>query len=642
MVGSGQAARYRPVPRARHGLPGRRSSIDGTRARQRVSERQRLRPGRAASWRSWTILASRACTAASAHRTAAWSRWRWANGIRERVAHAVVISAAHRTHPMSTAWRSVQRAIVRYALSHGEGERGLVLARALAMATYRSAREFEERFPGEAELRDGKFVFPVEAYLISRGEAYAAQYQPEAFVCLSESIDLHRIEPERITCRRRSSPFEEDQLVPIGDVRTLRDRLAGTCQLVEINSLYGHDAFLKETAVLRDCIRAVTRADTMTHKDSIKTRTVRAALETDTQHGAVVPPIHLTSTFAFGGYGEKREYDYSRSGNPTRDALGSGARGSRRRRRRRRSPLPAWARSRCVTHLVGPEQLVVVPHDCYGGTYRLFNALHARGSLNVRFVDYQQPDAARRGARGQAGAGLDRDAEQPAAAHRRHSRRSRRVPRRRARSSSADNTFLSPVWQQPLELGADLVVHSTTKYLNGHSDVVGGAVIAATPELHEQLRWWGNCIGVTGAPFDSFLTLAGPAHVACPHACARRKCRSASPSCWRSTRPCRRFTSRACRRTPAMRSRAAQQTGFGAMVSFDLHGSRGERQGAAQPHPPVLTRRVAGRGRKPDRASGQHDACRHGRSSAYSRRHSATHWCVCRSASRTARTSLAT
>ncbi len=117
----------------------------------------------------------------------------------DRVAHAVVISAAHRTHPMSTAWRSVQRAIVRYALSHGEGERGLVLARALAMATYRSGREFEERFPGEAELRDGNFVFPVEAYLISRGEAYAAQYQPEAFVCLSESIDLHRIEPERIT-----------------------------------------------------------------------------------------------------------------------------------------------------------------------------------------------------------------------------------------------------------------------------------------------------------------------------------------------------------------------------------------------------------------------------------------------------------
>jgi homoserine O-acetyltransferase len=87
---------------------------------------------------------------------------------------------------------------------------------------------------------------------MSRGETYAAHYQPEAFVCLSESIDLHRIEPERIHVPTTVVAVEEDQLVPIGDVRTLRDRLAGTCQLIEINSLYGHDAFLKETAVLRD------------------------------------------------------------------------------------------------------------------------------------------------------------------------------------------------------------------------------------------------------------------------------------------------------------------------------------------------------------------------------------------------------
>jgi cystathionine gamma-synthase len=126
----------------------------------------------------------------------------------------------------------------------------------------------------------------------------------------------------------------------------------------------------------------------MTHKDSITTRTVRAALETDTQHGAVVPPIHLTSTFAFSAYGEKRQYDYSRSGNPTRDALGAalaeleGGVGAT-------VTASGMGAVSIVTQLVEPEQLVVVPHDCYGGTYRLFNALHARGSLNVRFVDYQ-------------------------------------------------------------------------------------------------------------------------------------------------------------------------------------------------------------------------------------------------------------
>ena len=153
---------------------------------------------------------------------------------------------------MSTAWRSVQRAFVRYALSHGEGARGLTLARALAMATYRSAREFEERFSGDAVRTPEGFRFPVEAYLLARGESYAAHYRPEAFVCLSESIDLHRVEPGEIHVPTTLVAVEEDQLVPVADMRQLRDRLGGNCRLVEISSLYGHDAFLKETDVLRD------------------------------------------------------------------------------------------------------------------------------------------------------------------------------------------------------------------------------------------------------------------------------------------------------------------------------------------------------------------------------------------------------
>jgi homoserine O-acetyltransferase len=172
----------------------------------------------------------------------------------ERLRHAVVLSAAHRTHPMSTAWRSVQRAIVRYALGHGEGKRGLVLARALAMATYRSAREFEERFPGSAEPGPEGFRFPVETYLMARGESYAAVYKPEAFVCLSESIDLHRVEPEAIRVPTTLLGVREDQLVPLPDMRELRDRHGGNCSLVEISSIFGHDAFLKETEVLRDLL----------------------------------------------------------------------------------------------------------------------------------------------------------------------------------------------------------------------------------------------------------------------------------------------------------------------------------------------------------------------------------------------------
>jgi homoserine O-acetyltransferase len=168
----------------------------------------------------------------------------------QRLRQAVIVSAAHRTHPMSTAWRSVQRAIVRYALTQGDGPRGLALARALAMATYRSAREFEERFAGAPERGGDGFRFPVESYLLARGEEYASRYRPEAFVCLSESIDLHRVDAAAIRVPATLLAVTEDQLVPVADMRTLRDTLGGGARLVEISSTYGHDAFLKEKEVL--------------------------------------------------------------------------------------------------------------------------------------------------------------------------------------------------------------------------------------------------------------------------------------------------------------------------------------------------------------------------------------------------------
>lgn len=172
----------------------------------------------------------------------------------ERVRHIVVISAADRAHPLSTAWRSVQRAIVRYAAKHADGPEGLRLARALAMTTYRSSEEFAARFGGEAIQVDGRFQFPVEAYLLARGDAYAASYVPEAFVCLSESIDLHRVEAARIRVPTTLVAIREDQLVPLADMQALQARLAGPAELIELSSLYGHDAFLKERAALRPII----------------------------------------------------------------------------------------------------------------------------------------------------------------------------------------------------------------------------------------------------------------------------------------------------------------------------------------------------------------------------------------------------
>jgi homoserine O-acetyltransferase len=169
----------------------------------------------------------------------------------EFVERAIVISAADRPHPMASAWRSVQRATVKALAAHGAGAEGLKLARALAMTTYRSTQEFKQRFDGEPIKTADGFKLPVEDYLYARGQAYADSYVPEAFVCLSESIDLHRVMPEQIRVPVTLVAVREDQLVPLADIQSLHQRLNGPKQLIEISSLFGHDAFLKEATALR-------------------------------------------------------------------------------------------------------------------------------------------------------------------------------------------------------------------------------------------------------------------------------------------------------------------------------------------------------------------------------------------------------
>jgi homoserine O-acetyltransferase len=163
----------------------------------------------------------------------------------ERVGHLIVIGASDRAHPMATAWRSVQRRIVRFAADCGQAKQGLQLARALAMSTYRSAEEFAARFGGAPTLDDSRFVFPVEQYLFARGSDYAGRYRPESYLCLSESIDLHRIDASRVFVATTAIAIREDQLVPLVDMRALAARLP-MVRLHEISSIYGHDAFLKE------------------------------------------------------------------------------------------------------------------------------------------------------------------------------------------------------------------------------------------------------------------------------------------------------------------------------------------------------------------------------------------------------------
>ena len=299
------------------------------------------------------------------------------------------------------------------------------------------------------------------------------------------------------------------------------------------------------------------------------TRAVRAALESDAQHGSVVPPIYLSSNFAFESYRQPRKYDYTRSGNPTRDQLGlaladlEGGAGAI-------VTCTGLAAITLILSTLPAGARVLAPFDCYGGTYRLLTALQAKGNLVVDFVDQSNPAELRAALEVAPKLVWIETPSNPLL----------RVVDIRAVCDAAhavgalaavDNTFLSPLWQQPLTLGADFVIHSTTKYLNGHSDVVGGAVIAATAELHQDLAWWANAIGVTGAPFDSFLTLRG---VRTLHARMRVHGENTAhivefltshPEVQRVYYP-------GLKNNPGHDIACRQQSGFGAMLSFELAG----------------------------------------------------------------------
>ena len=236
------------------------------------------------------------------------------------------------------------------------------------------------------------------------------------------------------------------------------------------------------------------------------TTAVRTGIDTDRQYGSVTPPLYLSSNFSFEDFAQPRQYDYTRSGNPTRDQLGKalaklegGYDGV--------ITSSGMSAIYLVTHLLDKGDVIIAPHDCYGGSYRLFKTLNDKGLFDVRFVDQGNPSSLAEGLKSNPKLIWIETPSNPLL---------RVVDIRQICSEVGDevikvvdNTFLSPILQQPLSLGADIVVHSTTKYINGHSDVVGGAVIAKRKEVHDDLAWWANCTGITGSPFDSFITTRG-------------------------------------------------------------------------------------------------------------------------------------
>lgn len=239
------------------------------------------------------------------------------------------------------------------------------------------------------------------------------------------------------------------------------------------------------------------------------TQAIRAGIESDPHHGAVVPPLFMSTNYAFDGFDNKRTFDYSRSGNPTRALLGDALATLEGGAGAIITATGTGAMTCVVTVLLDPGDLLLFPHDCYGGSWRLFESLAAKKHFETATTDFTDPAAAAQAIRTlrpkvvwleTPSNPLLRITDIAAVAA---------VAKEVGATVVVDNTFMTPLWQRPIELGADIVVHSTTKYINGHSDVVGGAIISATPEQQEEMDFWSNVLGLTGGAFDAYQTLRG-------------------------------------------------------------------------------------------------------------------------------------
>jgi cystathionine gamma-synthase len=303
---------------------------------------------------------------------------------------------------------------------------------------------------------------------------------------------------------------------------------------------------------------------------SKNTIAIRTALESDEQYRAVIPPIYLTSTFAYKEIGVEQRYDYTRSANPTRDALaeavsvlegGFGA----------TVTSSGMAATTLVTSLLNPNDYVIVPHDCYGGTFRLFSQLAERGLLQVKFIDQSDINLFQQTIKQYQPKIVWVESPSNPLLRVVDIQDISKILKQSNTLLVVDNTFLTPIFQTPFKLGADIVIHSTTKYINGHSDVVGGIVVAKSETLHQTMQEWANTLGLSGSPFDSYMTLRGlrtlklrmKAHEKTAHALARVL--SEHPSVEKVYYP-------GLSSHPSHAIAKKQQSGFGGMLSFEIKG----------------------------------------------------------------------
>lgn len=303
----------------------------------------------------------------------------------------------------------------------------------------------------------------------------------------------------------------------------------------------------------------------------VQPETVAAAhgVASDSAFGAVAPPIYLSSTYQFTDFNTPRAYDYGRFGNPTRDLLGEAIARLEGGAAAVLTPSGMAAVDLLLSRLPAGSA-VLAPHDCYGGTMRLLKARASLGQLTLQLVDQSDIDAFKEALGHHPALVLIETPSNPLM----------RVVDIEALSAFArvagarvavDNTFLSPALQQPLSLGADYVLHSTTKFLNGHSDVIAGAVIAADVQEAQTLKHWANVTGAIAAPFDSWLTLRG-LRTLYVRMTGQEKNAMAIAERLRNHPAVTRVHYPGLADHPDHALAKRQQLGFGAMMSFELAG----------------------------------------------------------------------
>lgn len=306
----------------------------------------------------------------------------------------------------------------------------------------------------------------------------------------------------------------------------------------------------------------------MKNKETIS---VHSGLNEDKQYGSVAPPIFFSSTYNFIGFKNPGIYDYSRKKNPTRDMAQNtlseleGGKGAL-----------ITNTGMSAIHLIcnfflKNNDLLIAPYDCYGGSYRLFNSQSLKGAYRVKFIDQNNEEEINNALLEKPKIIFIESPSNPLL----------RVVNikyicKKAKNTNTisvvDNTFLSPILQNPLQLGADLVVHSCTKYLNGHSDILSGAIITKDLNLIHDLSWWANNIGVTGSALDSYFLIRGMRTLAIRINKAQKNALEIinflkkHPLVIKVYHP-------SIKDNIGHKYAIKQQKGFGAMLSFELNGS---------------------------------------------------------------------